>query len=261
MWSGGDDLPEEVKESLLEYEKKSRYLIKRSEDQQVIEDVFDKATKMALYKLINKGALQTLIGVVKTGKESRVYWGKKADNTDVAVKIYLTVAADFRRRLPYIQGDPRFTNVGKGIRNIVEVWAKKEYRNLSEAYKAGVKVPQPFNLNKNILVMQFIGEEGKPAPTLKEVDKLTQKDYRNVIEQITLLYQKAELVHSDLSEYNIFKWRDEVILFDFGSAVSREHPNADDFLQRDIENLNRFFSKKGVRTQQTQTLLKKVKGE
>ncbi len=261
MWSWSEDLPEEVRASLLEYEKKSRYLIKRSEDQQVVEDVFDKATKMALYRLINRGALQTLIGVVKAGKESRVYWGKKADDTDVAVKIYLTVAADFRRRLPYIQGDPRFTEVGRGIRNIVDVWAKKEYRNLTEAYKAGVKVPQPFNLNRNVLIMQFIGEEGTPAPTLKEVEKVTLRDYRNVTEQITLLYQKAELVHADLSEYNIFKWGSEVILFDFGSAVSKEHPNADEFLRRDLENLNRFFSKKGVKTQNTQTLLKKVKGE
>lgn len=261
MWGEYDDLPEEVRASLLQHEKKSRYLRKRSEDYQVVEDVFDKATKMALYRLINKGALHTLIGVVRTGKESRVYWGKKPDNTDVAVKIYLTVAADFRRRLPYIQGDPRFADAGGGIQNIVDVWAKKEYRNLTEAYKAGVRVPQPFNLNRNVLIMQFIGVDGTPAPTLRESVEVTLKDYRNVIEQVNLLYKKAGLVHADLSEYNIFKWRDEVILFDFGSAVSIEHPNAEEFLQRDIENLNRFFSKKGIRTLSVQTLIKKVKGE
>jgi len=261
MWVGEGDFPEEVKVRILEYEKKSRYLRKRSEDYEVVEDVFDKSTKMALYKLINKGVLHILLGVVKTGKESRVYWGKKADGGDVAVKIYLTVASEFRRRLPYIEGDPRFAEVGRGIHDIVEVWAKKEYRNLTEAYEAGVKVPQPFGLNRNVLVMQFIGENGTPAPTLREVEEVTQKDYRMTIEQIRLLYQKAKLVHADLSEYNIFKWKGEVILFDFGSAVSIDHPNADEFLLRDLENVRRFFSKNGVKTPPTQTLLKKVKGE
>jgi RIO kinase 1 len=109
--------------------------------------------------------------------------------------------------------------------------------------------------------MQFIGENGTPAPTLREVGEVTQKDYRMIIEQVRLLYQKAELVHADLSEYNIFKWRGEVILFDFGSAVSVDHPNAEEFLLRDLENLNRFFDKNGVRVLRLQTLLKKVKGE
>jgi len=260
MWVGEGDFPEEVRARILEYEKKSRYLRKRSEDYEVVEDVFDKRTKMALYRLINKGALHILLGVVKTGKESRVYWGKKADNTDVAVKIYLTVASEFRRRLPYIEGDPRFADVGRGIHRMVEVWAKKEYRNLTEAYEAGVRVPQPFDLDHNVLVMEFIGDNGIPAPTLREVD-VNQKDYRLILEQIRLLYQKAGLVHADLSEYNIFKWKREVILFDFGSAVSIDHPNAEEFLQRDLENINRFFVKSGVKTVRLQTLFRKVKGE
>jgi len=260
MWVGEGDFPEEVRARILESEKKSRYLRKRSEDYEVIEDVFDRRTKMALYRLINKGVLHILLGVVKTGKESRVYWGKRADNTDVAVKIYLTVASEFRRRLQYIEGDPRFADVGRGMRGMVEVWAKKEYRNLIEAYEAGVRVPQPFGLDRNVLIMEFIGDNGTPAPTLREVE-VTQKDYRLIIEQIRLLYQKAGMVHADLSEYNIFRWKREVILFDFGSAVSVDHPNAEEFLQRDLENLNRFFAKSDVKTLRLQTLLRKVKGE
>jgi RIO kinase 1 len=260
MWVGEGDFPEEVRVRILESEKKSRYLRKRSEDYEVIEDVFDRRTKMALYRLINKGVLHILLGVVKTGKESRVYWGKRADNTDVAVKIYLTVASEFRRRLQYIEGDPRFADVGRGMRGMVEVWAKKEYRNLIEAYEAGVRVPQPFGLDRNVLIMEFIGDNGTPAPTLREVE-VTQKDYRLIIEQIRLLYQKAGLVHADLSEYNIFRWKREVILFDFGSAVSVDHPSAEEFLQRDLENLNRFFAKSDVNTLRLHTLLRKVKGE
>ncbi len=258
MQGEGDDLPGEVEARILEYEKKSRYLRKRSEDYEVVEDVFDKGTRMALYHLINRGALHILNGAVKTGKESRVYWGVRADGTDLAVKIYLTVAVEFRRRIRYIDGDPRFVESSKSIKDIINLWAKKEYRNLTEAFQAGVRVPEPYNVYRNVLIMRFIGEGGVPAPTLREAP-VTQKDYRMALEQVRMLYQKAGLVHADLSEYNIFKWRGELILFDFGSAVSVEHPSSDVFLEMDIENLNRFFKKKGVRVQPTIKVVQKVK--
>src|SRR5581483_11868069 len=81
------------------------------------------------------------------------------------------------------------------------------------------------------------------------------------IEQVRLLYQKAALVHADLSEYNIFKTRaGKIVLFDFGSAVEIQHPNAKQFLVRDIVNVNRFFEKKGFNVLDVGSALKKVCG-
>jgi RIO kinase 1 len=62
------------------------------------------------------------------------------------------------------------------------------------------------------------------------------------------LYQKANLVHADLSEYNIFRTDRGIMLFDFGSAVDVKHPNSKQFLVRDVLNINRFFEKRGVET-------------
>ena len=53
--------------------------------------------------------------------------------------------------------------------------------------------------------MQFIGTGGIPAPRLIDA-KATKADYKVVIRSMQLIYQKAELVHSDLSEYNIMNW-------------------------------------------------------
>ncbi|MBA4437647.1 MAG: serine protein kinase RIO, partial [Nitrosopumilaceae archaeon] len=60
------------------------------------------------------------------------------------------------------------------------------------------------------------------------------------------LYHKAKLVHGDFSEYNIFKTDDRLVVFDLGSAVDLRHPNSKEFLKRDINNITRFFKKRGM---------------
>ena len=58
------------------YEIESLMKNKRSEDYQVIEEVFDKSTLMVIYGFMNKGIIDEIHGVVNAGKEARVYWGK-----------------------------------------------------------------------------------------------------------------------------------------------------------------------------------------
>ena len=71
-------------------------------------------------------------------------------------------------------------------------------------------------------------------------------DYKSAIRLIKQLYKKARLVHGDFSEYNIFKTENGLVLFDLGSAVDLEHPNAHEFLKRDIENISNFFVRRGL---------------
>ena len=76
---------------------------KRSEDFQVIEEVFDKSTLMVIYDFMNKGIIDEIHGVVNAGKEARIYWGKDPDRKELAIKIYLTSSAEFKKgMLPYI---------------------------------------------------------------------------------------------------------------------------------------------------------------
>ena len=44
---------------------------------------------------------------------------------DVALKIYLVSTSNFKKREPYILGDPRFSKLKKGTKNLVYLWAKK----------------------------------------------------------------------------------------------------------------------------------------
>ncbi len=255
---GEDRALKKLYERLFRYEREFRMRKKRSEDYQVMEAVFDKPTLLTLYSMMNTGMFDYLNGVVSTGKEARVYWGVKGGE-DVAVKIYYTVTSSFKKRLIYMVGDPRFVAFKRTSRGLTEVWAKKEFKNLKQAYEAGVNVPRPIAVKKNVLIMSFIGDEGRPAPLLAE-SVVERRDYDTIVSMVKRLYRKANIVHADLSEFNIFKYKGELILFDFGSGVDVSHPEAAEFLMRDINNINRFFSKHGLKVRDAKEVFEEVVG-
>ncbi len=221
---------------------------KRSEEYEVLEEVFDRSTLMTIYDFMNKGTIDEIHGVVKAGKEARIYWGKDSDGKELAIKIYLTVSAEFKKgMLPYIEGDPRFTHVRRDTRSLVYAWAQKEFKNLQTAAAAKIKVPQPIDVSNNVLIMEFIGKNGVPAPLLRETAlKKPERVYRQLLSYLRRLYQRAGLVHGDLSEYNVMLWRNQPILFDISQAVPLQHPMANQLLRRDLENLHRYFKKLNI---------------
>jgi len=223
----------------------------------VINEVLDKPTVMTLYKMITDHIISYVNGAISAGKESVVFWGVENDDVNVALKIYLVSTSNFKKREPYILGDPRFSHIKKGTKNLVHLWARKEFRNLTQCYEAGIPVPRPLHLTKNVLVMEFIGQDGAPAKSLltSEVD---EGDYLQAISIIKDLYDKAKLVHGDFSEYNIFKTDNGLIVFDLGSGVDLRHPNAQEFLKRDINNITKFFHKRGVSVEDPDELFEEI---
>jgi RIO kinase 1 len=253
-----------VQRRLYRHEHENRFLLKRSEDYSVFDDVFNMPTLMVLNDMINHNVLSYIKGPLASGKESKVYLALDANRQNfLSVKIYLTVSAEFRKRLQYIAGDPRFSSTKRGSRNLISIWAKKEFKNLQTAYENGVRVPAPLKVRQNVLVMEFIGDDaGVPCPILVNSNSVTAKDYKEIIGQISKLYQKADLVHADLSEYNIFKCANgRIILFDFGSSVNIKQPNSRQFLKRDIANINTFFTKRGIKVLDVESAIRKVTGE
>lgn len=230
-------------------EERDRFLRKdRTGAAAVLEEVFDHSTLMTIYELMNQGALERLEGVVSAGKESRVYSGVDADGNYVAVKIYLTTSAEFRRgMLPYLEGDPRFRRIKHDTRSLIYSWAQKEFKNLKLAHDAGVRVPKPMLVKRNVLIMEFIGKGGVPAPLLKDTPIRDQaKLYQSLVGAVYKLYTKAKLIHADLSEYNVMIWKGKPVIFDLSQGVPIEHPMAERFLKRDLENLNHYFKLLGV---------------
>jgi RIO kinase 1 len=233
-----------------------------SSERATLEEVFDQATFMVIYSFLNSGVLYEVHGVVNAGKESRVYWGKNKEGKELAVKIYLTASAEFRKgMLKYIEGDYRFKGVKRDTRSLVFAWAQKEFRNLEQASRAKVRVPNPVAVKNNVLVMEFIGKDGVSAPSLKEqLPSNPEKVYNKLLTYLERLYRKAELVHGDLSEYNIMMWKGNPVIFDVSQAVPTSHPMAKFFLRRDLTNVNRFFSRLGVKVLSVDEAYKQVVG-
>ena len=211
----------------------------------VINEVLDKPTIFELYGLIKSNIISYVNGVVKSGKESVVFWAVGPNQSNLALKVYLVATSNFKKRSEYLIGDPRFSRVKKGTKNIVYLWAKKEFQNILQCYNCGIPVVTPIHVSKNILVMKFVGSDGKPEKTLLESD-VDENDYYQCIQIITDLFKKAKLVHADFSEFNVFKTDNGLKLFDLGSAIDLNHPKMMDFLKRDINNISNFFVKRGL---------------
>lgn len=218
----------------------------RDADQFKVEaSVFDDATYAALYKLVQDGYLAAIGGPISTGKEANVYEAVGEDETPVAVKVYRVSASDFKHMEEYLRGDPRFEGIGGDKLAVVLAWVSKEFANLQRAMKAGVNVPTPIAVERNVLVMEYLNTDGERAKRLSEVSvENPETAYQVVREYMRRLY-RAGLVHGDLSEYNIVVRGRELFLLDLGQAVTVHHPHADRFLERDCKNVAAFFTRQG----------------
>ncbi len=216
-------------------------------DRRVFDQVFDRLTLMALYKLMKSGIIETLDFPVARGKEAHVFHGTNLAGQPVAVKIFHTSNAVFKNLIQYIEGDPRFTGLRRKHRDLVEVWVRKEYRNLNRLARWGLNVPEPLGVHKNVLVMEYIGTATSPSPKLREVDvDDVQTVYDDLLRFLAVSWQKAEMVHGDFSPYNIL-WHDgRACVIDVGQAVVESHPKAQEFLVRDVTRLVEWGQKYGL---------------
>ena len=210
-------------------------------------DVFDQFTQKTVYKLITQGHFEGLESPISIGKESNVFSALKKDETRVMVKIYRLETCDFNRMYDYIKDDPRFLNLKKGKRNIVFSWVQREYRNLLKAREANVSVPTPLTFLNNVLVLEFIGDDGIFAPKLKDqIPKNPKEFFEKIIANMKKLH-KAGLVHADLSAFNILSYNEKPVFIDFSQCITLDSSRANEFLERDVRNICNFFRKIGLK--------------
>lgn len=253
-----DDAIENLERSRIDVRK---FRVKRSEDLKTIEGVIDQSTMLTLYNLMNKDVVRIIHGVVATGKESSVYWAEGKKGHDLALKVYRTSTADFKRMREYVIGDPRFKRIKGGTRSLVFTWAEKEFKNLQIAFEVGIRVPKPVAVEKNVLVMEFIGAAGVPAPRMKESPPSNPSaTFKRILQYVKILYKKGELVHADLSEYNILMWKGPVLI-DVSQAVQTSHPVSKEYLKRDLHNITKYFVSLGVSVKSVPIIYEEITGE
>lgn len=223
-------------------EDKKLIRMKDKQDRATAEGVIDPRTRLILFKLLNQGVIAEIEGCLSTGKEANVYYAKSKTGIEVAIKIYKVTTLHFRDRDKYVTGEYRFRRgyCKSNPRKMIRTWAEKELRNLIRIQQAGIIAPKPIVLKSHVLLMEFVGKNGIPAPKLKDAsfsESTARKLYRECVEMMWRLYNKCRLVHADLSEYNLLYKDNSIVVIDVSQSVEHDHPMALEFLRKDCTNI------------------------
>lgn len=213
-------------------------------DRKTLDEVFDLSTLHTIEKLISDRVIDYIDFPISSGKEGNIFLAITPNHRPVILKIFRISTATFKHMTEYIIGDPRFVITHRSRRDIIFTWASKEYKNLSKLQSIGILAPKPIKKLNNVLIMQFIGTRRQAAPMLKDTDLTNPKTiFKELIRSIRKMYQQANLVHSDLSPFNVLIHQKRPYIIDLGQGVLLDHPSSDAFLKRDIRSIVSHFKK------------------
>lgn len=256
----------ELKQHAYAKERARRLRNSKDENRATVEGVIDRKTRVLLFSWVNSALLSQVNGAISTGKEAHVFHAVAGqllaqeiqdspcnEGDSVAIKVFKTTLNEFKNRTMYIEGDYRFRHIKlekHNPRKIVKLWAQKERNNLMRMQHAGIPCPMPLKLKEHVLMLSFIGStSGRPAPKLKDVvwtEPRLKAAYTELVLMMKTLWCTAHLVHADLSEYNLLYHEHRVYMIDVAQAIERSHPHALEHLQKDCENVTRFFGSCGL---------------
>ncbi|ABS27301.1 RIO1 family regulatory kinase/ATPase [Anaeromyxobacter sp. Fw109-5] len=208
-----------------------------------------------LAPLLADGVVEEVCARLKSGKEADL-WLVRHGGEVVAAKVYKArEARNFRNNAGYREGrqvrDTRMQRaMDRGSRfgqaAAEEAWKAKEADALYALHAAGVRVPRPVMFYEGVLLMEVVVDaHGHPAPRL--VDAHVAPDqaaalYADLRGQMVRMLG-ADLIHGDLSPYNVLVGWDGPVVIDFPQVVGAAHNSrAEFYFERDLENLRRFFA-------------------
>jgi RIO kinase 1 len=208
-----------------------------------------------LETLLADGVIEEICGRLKSGKEADL-WLVRHGGEIVAAKVYKArEARSFRNNAGYKEGrQVRNTRTQRamdrgsrfGQAAAEEAWKAKEADALHTLHAAGVRVPKPVLFYEGVLLMELVLDpHGRPAPRL--VDAHVARDaaaslYSDLRGQAVRMLG-CDLIHGDLSPYNILVGPHGPVVIDFPQVVGAAHNSqAESFFRRDLENLQHFFA-------------------
>jgi RIO kinase 1 len=217
------------------------------------------------------GAVDTELGMLKTGKEADVHLVRRAvPGTDKASMLAAKRYRDgehrlFHRDAGYLEGRrvrrsremramTNRTSFGKEL--IAGQWAAAEFGALSRLWEIGqvsglVRVPYPVQLIGTEVLLEFIGDwtTGEAAPRLAQV-RTGPDGLRDLWAQMTdalSVLARAQVAHGDLSPYNTLVHDGRLVLIDLPQIVDViANPQGADFIARDVRNVASWFTARGL---------------
>ncbi|MBW1639832.1 serine/threonine protein kinase [Microbacterium resistens] len=211
------------------------------------------------------GAVDTELGILKTGKEADVFLleravpGDPSSRTLLAAKRYRDPEhRNFHRSAVYTEGrrvqntrDAR-AMARKSVhgRSVAAAqWSFAEFAALCRMYELGAPVPYPVQVSGTEVLMEFIGTDGQAAPRLAQVrhDPAALADLFAQVVELMRVFARAGLAHGDLSPYNLLVHEGRVVVIDLPQIVDTvANPQGLDLMHRDCVNVCDWFSRRRV---------------
>lgn len=212
------------------------------------DEFFDHPTLLAISRLVSRGLFESLDFPISMGKEGGVFRGSGAAGF-CAVKVYRIGNSVFRALPPHVLEEFRRELGEHGSVQLIAAWTRREHTILTRLRTAGVRVPQPLGYLRNVLVMELVGPgDGSSSPRLKDAAIADAGRLRTEFaHQVRRMVTEAQLVHGDLSPYNVLEGPEETPVFiDVAQAIPVAHPQAKALLERDLRTFGRYFERLGA---------------
>jgi len=215
--------------------------------------------------------ISDILRMVRGGKEASVYQCQGTASTGasfIAAKVYRPrMLRNLRNDSLYREGRTNLDAEGHvigddgrqhamsvkssfGLELLHTSWLMHEFRTLQVLHAAGADVPKPYASANNAILMGYIGDEQVAAPTLNNI-KLDRQEahalFQRVLHNVEIMLRN-NLIHGDLSAYNILYWEGKITLIDFPQAIApQDNRNAYHIFERDLARVCEYFTGHGVR--------------
>ncbi len=209
----------------------------------------------SLESLLEEGVINEIYGRLKSGKEAEVFAVSYGESV-VAAKVYKDRAQrNFKNNAAYLEGRSvrnsrsqramdRGTRFGQEAAE--EAWKVAEANALYKLHAAGVRVPTPVMFLDGVLLMELVrGSDGEPAPRLIDSELTREEAHAAYLDMVSQLVKMlcCDLIHGDLSPYNVLWATTGVTLIDFPQTMAAaQNSRAESFFQRDARNILGHFA-------------------
>ncbi len=213
----------------------------------------------------SQGAVDTDLGILKTGKEADVFLLERADPREPERAVVMAAKRyrgeqhrSFHRSSAYTEGR-RMRNTrdaralarksAHGRAVAAGQWAWAEWQALVRLHDLGVAVPYPVQVDGTEILMEWVQVDGETAPRLAQARpprELLESYYEQLVETLTTLVRHG-IVHGDLSPYNVLAAGERLVVIDLPQVVDLvANPAGLDFLLRDCTNMCTWFRSRGL---------------
>ena len=194
---------------------------------------------LAINGLVKANVLEAFGKPLGVGKEADVYDALNPNGERIAVKFHRLGRISFRQ---IIRRRSYSTQRSASWLYQSRLAAEKEYQALQVLFPHRIAVPEPISQNRHVVAMGMI--EGAELAEYKDIPK-PKKILGEILRNTRKAYLKAGIIHADLSEYNIILQPNRhILIIDWPQYVNKEHPNAEELLTRDVQNILQFFKRK-----------------